>query len=173
MKLLTGQPAVLAKISDLVDRDVESTVEVHQEALFPLGLMPSPLRVAVAFGATVVQAESCCFTVFQQVTNAGAAAVSTLFLLKRGLWRLRFDVFYTCSVLDFAGTGTRGILIVQPGSQVVELYATLPIVGTQVLHVERLITLDDDRTTLEIRLGTIPAAQTHNHFTGISLEKLI
>lgn len=89
MRLLTSLPAILGRISDLVDRDVTSDLTVEQTSLMQLPPIPFPYR---AFSAqNPIETTHALGFNFTQAASS-AAGLNNGAALAKGLWHLEFSI---------------------------------------------------------------------------------
>ena len=172
MKLLSSLPALIAKITDLVDRTVTSDIEVRQEAFFPLLDLPHTLRTT-PLSANVLNASGI-ITTEATVSNGGAFSI-TLCGLTVGVWEIDIQGFYTANWL---GLTTDGLVIrlMAPGavifSNLLFLMPTVQPAGIQFSRRLR-ITLDRGDLTLQSFLAGNGVAQSHQFIASVSCSKLL
>ena len=113
MKFTSPLPAQLARVLDLVERDVTSNVDVGQETPFPLGQIPGILR-QFTIGGTVSLNDSGGNSRTVQTTN-GAATDTPIMTLAKGLWDLQIFVSFSATFTPAAP---------QPQQWIVHLFDT-------------------------------------------------
>jgi len=173
MKLLSALPSLVAKIGDLVQRDVTSDIEIHQEAVFPLLLMPGVKRPFSAFGLTTILTDS---TMFRSILSKGASLPSTVtdyLTLGKGVWDLDFVVQYTAT---FANPGTVGFQFFLQDTVTASILSFVnfaPVIDTLVAVVNQRITLDRSDLALRSELTATGVGQTHAFNLSVSLNKML
>src|SRR5262245_24690537 len=131
MKLLTAIPTDLAKVAELVERNVSADIEVLQQATFPLLDLPAAYRFNLASGATVRASDSSNFYLEGQVINA-AALQQTFCILSRGVWDVVIQVSYSSTYRTFT---TEGLVldIFDPDRVVDDVMLTILAMNTPVV----------------------------------------
>lgn len=170
MKLLSALPALLAKISELVDRNVTSDITVLQEADFPLLPFPFPYRIKPTFGTTL-QGESTSASQAWTVANA-AQQNQLLMTLSRGVYRLSFNVQYTS---NYASTGmASGIYfsLTNPTLVTAPIFQLTPANTVLVAHSEIFVTVEVN-TPLYYSLAGNALGQSHTAILTANAQKYL
>ena len=115
IQLLTPLPSTIAKLGDLIERDVTSDIEINQEALFPLETIPFPIQTMVR-QVTGSYSGSFLLDRFEQITNAAALTGSPVFTLQKGLWIVDIRYSFWCNYSDITLSGFQ-LGLVQPDGQ--------------------------------------------------------
>lgn len=168
MKLLTNFPSVLAKVSDLVERNVTSDIEVRQSTDFPLLRMPQAFRIVLTSDITTVQTDSFAADVAGQVLALGTVAQRLVAKLQRGVWFMRFNVHYQSDFTAFASAGLEMQLLPQG-----RIFNVIPFTQSIHYYTEKLFTLEADSGQIQINLAAAAAAQNHRYSGTVWFERLL
>jgi len=170
MNLLSSFPSVLAKIGDLVERDVVSNVEVHQEALFPLLKFHHPLRVGIAPSTNLLVVSASLSAQVQQAALAAQQFVD-LAVLDRGVWDIVMRTQYTANFTDFTNTGFQLMLQDMTTFSFLLLDQLVPTTQTLTVDLAKRITIDRNDLRLRFAIGLTGAAQTQGFNSVLYLGK--
>ncbi|MGH7197996.1 MAG: hypothetical protein ACREH5_04555 [Candidatus Omnitrophota bacterium] len=156
MKITTDIPSQAASAFEIVDRDVTSTVDIHQDALYPVPLLPAELIAPGFAGAR--QRSSVAVDQYARIINPGAQVANTFISLGRGLWRITGRYSYASNfagILRLAG-GSLAIVNAAKGQNVM-VFNAIAAVGIQTGDFSFDLLADDENYNLDFFLGAPPA----------------
>lgn len=176
MNLLSALPSLVAKIADLIERNVTSTLTVEQACPFPLMAIPFADRDLTDLTGTQIISDSFTFLLNQTMTNSPTALNSQLGFLSRGVWDLTATTHYTSNYVQ------NGVIGLQIGLITAVVLAPKPLIalspaglaGSNIFQtVTRRMTVDSQRYLLAITLTNNGVGQTHSHVTVLSGNRLL
>ena len=172
MKLLSSLPALIAKITDLVDRTVTSDIEVLQQTFFPLLRFSGPVRPTPA--SVNVLTQSGIVTMQGIVANGGAAQV-TLCGLREGIWDIDVQGFYTANYQAAVTDGLEIRLVTAATTLFADLCFTMATVSPAGAQFSRKlrVTLDRSDLALETVLSGNGVGQSHMFIGSVACQKLL
>lgn len=171
MRILSSLPAQLAKIQDLIDRDVTSDLTIHQESLIQLPIVPAALRTWSAAGQTI--SGSAIVTFNARVANA-AQVITQVVVLVKGIWRIRMAVQYFA---NYVSIGAPTVIVtlnappVTPAQFFNELFRLSNSIQTITFNHEVVVALDYPLTAVECTLAANIVAQDHWVNIAFSFER--
>ena len=170
MNLLSVFPSVIGKIGDLVDRDVTSNIEVHQEALFPLMQFHHPTRVGLAPSTNLLSISAALSSHVAQPANTAQTFVD-LAVLDKGVWDLVIRTQYTANFTDMTNTGWQLILQDMTTFSFLLIDQLVPTTQTLTTMLEKRITIDRNDLRLRFALGLTGVGQTQEFNSVLYLGK--
>lgn len=174
MNLITSIPALIAKISNLVERSVSSNIEVYQEALFPLPPVPEAFRgrdYSTVNPINTSSSEPENGTIAQSTLQSASFVNSGNFA--RGLWRLSFNINVRT---DFARDSALFALALTPqtGLDNTRLIWMNMARGVNVLdQFDMWVSLDDDLHHVQIIPPSTGVAETVGYSLIVRAEKYL
>ena len=163
----------MAKIGDLVDRNVTSDIEILQSSPFPLLQIPYPLRDLSDLTAANRLSDSFSFSYAESLTNSGATSTVSIGTLERGVWDINVQTHY---VSNYSQPGVVGFAVVLANAIVANpkvLINVMPFIGSEIITNQFRISIDRAQFVLRGQLTNNGVGQTHSHATTITGIRLL
>jgi len=151
VKLVTSIPATVARLGDLVERDVTSDLEIHQESI--LTLPPIPHEVVAPGTNAAIQRTSFAIDRFVRLINPDPLFSETFVFFGRGLWKLNFTFSHRANFEPVVRDDCSRLSLVNAALGV-NVALMLPVEsGSAMISGEHTFSLPVDGYSLELFVG--------------------
>lgn len=171
--MVSNIPSLLARATDVTDRDIVSQIELLQEATFPLIGVPEPMNFDQTSG--LIWRTTYSFSTRDSRNNQAAATTIIVATLGRGLWRVQISGVYYANFLNEASQGFQVNIEASPGGFNTHLFHASPG-GTQMnvaFNQSNEMLLVTDTSRIQAILAGNAVGQIHGYNLSVQASKYL